>query len=246
MCNNEVQLYFTLNVKSKHSRKRIALKWKVTFYVMHALRNQMQTRRLQNRSRLIQKCVKSQKKVIQIYSTDRRTKNRSRKRSQESGTRNQKSKGTGRTTVDRICEPWCVTGGLFSDCVVDSCMTVFAFHLRFSPSPFGFVCYLDFYPCIPHDSDSCPALMICSPWCLTRFWPYSTTLTVILFFCSPYSDSGKVRVSPAGLHPSNGTLFVILSCYFSFVVFEGYPGRRCHLCWELATSPLRARQAFED
>ena len=62
--------------------------------VMHALRNQMQTWRLQNRSRLIQKCLKSQS---QIYSTDTQTTNRSRKTSQESGTRNQKSRGIGRT-----------------------------------------------------------------------------------------------------------------------------------------------------
>ena len=38
---------------------------------MHALRNQMQTRRLQNRNRLIQKCVKSQS---EIYSTDTQAK----------------------------------------------------------------------------------------------------------------------------------------------------------------------------
>ena len=68
----------------------------------------------------------------------------------------------------------------------------------------------------------------------------------VLPLCFPYSDSGKVRVSPAGLHPSNETLFVILFCYFSFVDFEGYPGRRSHLFWEFATRPLRARQAFED
>ena len=57
---------------------------------------------------------------------------------------------------------------------------------------------------------------------------------------------GWVSVSPAGFYPSIGTLFVILLSYFFFIVFEGYPGRRSPLCWELATCPLRAQQAFED
>ena len=56
--------------------------------------------------------------------------------------------------------------------------------------------------------------MICSPQCLTHFRPYLTTVIVIfvLTLRSLYSDSAKV--SPAGLHPSNGTLF-----FFFLVIF---------------------------
>ena len=133
-----------------------------------------------------------------------------------------------------------------SDCFFDLCMTIFVldsrlallfyldsvfdhclifFRLRLLLSPF----WACFGP-VPH---SCLTIFVHPDW-------------FCFALCSPYSDSGKVIVSPAGLHPSNGTLFVILLCYFSFIVFEGYPGRRSHLCWELARCLLLAWQAFED
>ena len=61
--------------------------------------------------------------------------------------------------VDELREPWCVTGGVFSDCVVDFCMTVFVFDLRLLPSPFWISCLT--VASFSFDSDSCLALLIC-------------------------------------------------------------------------------------
>ena len=70
--------------------------------------------------------------------------------------------------------------------------------------------------------------LICSSQCLTQ--PCSPSLTVTSL-CSLYSDSGEDRVSPAGLHPSNGTLFFILFNLL-FLIFV----RRS---WKETWSPLR-------
>ena len=165
---------------------------------------------------------------------------------------------------------WCVTGDISSDCFVDLRMTVFVFDLRLSPSPFCFV----WTSCLTitsfsYDSDSCltrfylfadwlltlpsvttliPAqpFLICLPQCLTRVWPFSPPR--LWLFCPTTRRIVTLVnfVSSAGFHPSNRTLVVILLCYFSFIVFEGYSGGRSHLCWELATRPLWAHKAFED
>ena len=136
-----------------------------------------------------------------------------------------------------------MTGGIISDCLVDLWETVFystydsrlallfcldfafghcLFFFRLLPSPFIFFCWLDFDPCIPYDSDSCPALFdLFAPVphsCSTLF----STLTVT-FFCPSAPrivTPVKLRVSPAGLHPSNRTLFVILLCCFPFLFLK--------------------------
>ena len=78
------------------------------------------------------------------------------------------------------------------------------------PSPFWFVCRLDFDPWIPYDSESCQALMICLPQCLTRVWTYSSDCDL----ASAHRIVVNGRVSPAGLHPSGWFLF-FLCCFWS-------------------------------
>ena len=99
------------------------------------------------------------------------------------------------------------------------CWILCFFWLWLFPGPFWFVCYLDFDPCIPHDSDFCPALMIRSPQYLTRFWPYSTTLTVILFWPSTLCAVTLVKLACRQLVCTLPTGHGLLFCFLIFPLF---------------------------
>ena len=100
------------------------------------------------------------------------------------------------------------------DFVYDCCFIFFWLWLL--PGPFLFVCCLNFDPCIPHNSDSCPALMICSPQCLTNFRPYSTTLTVTLFCPSALRTVTPVQLECRQLDCILPTGHCLLFCFVIF------------------------------